>query len=67
MESSLVVQWLRLHAPNAGGTGSITGQGRPHMPYGMAKNFQKLKNKKNGYMYFITESLCCAPETNTTL
>ena len=29
----LVVQWLRLHAPNAGGPGSIPGQGtRSHMP-----------------------------------
>ncbi|TEA09823.1 hypothetical protein DBR06_SOUSAS29710008, partial [Sousa chinensis] len=29
---SLVVQWLRLHAPNAGGLGSIPGQGtRSHM------------------------------------
>ena len=28
----MVVQWLRLHAPNAGGPGSIPGQGtRPHM------------------------------------
>ncbi|TEA23555.1 hypothetical protein DBR06_SOUSAS910256, partial [Sousa chinensis] len=24
---SLVAQWLRLHAPNAGGPGSILGQG----------------------------------------
>ncbi|TEA23038.1 hypothetical protein DBR06_SOUSAS12510031, partial [Sousa chinensis] len=24
---SLVVQWLRLHTPNAGGPGSIPGQG----------------------------------------
>ena len=24
--ASLVVQWLRLHIPNAGGTGSIPGQ-----------------------------------------
>ena len=32
-ESSLVVQWLRLHAPNAGGLGSISGQGtRTHVP-----------------------------------
>ena len=38
--TSLVVQWLRLHAPNAGGLGSIPGQGtrscmpqlRVHMP-----------------------------------
>ena len=30
--TSLVVQWLRLHAPNAGGLGSIPGQGtRFHM------------------------------------
>ncbi|TEA38635.1 hypothetical protein DBR06_SOUSAS110563, partial [Sousa chinensis] len=29
---SLVVQWLRLQAPNAGGPGSIPGQGtRSHM------------------------------------
>ena len=28
-----VVQWLRLHSPNAGGPGSIPGQGtRSHMP-----------------------------------
>ena len=34
MGTSLVVQWLRLRAPNAGGPGSILGQGsnnRPHM------------------------------------
>ena len=31
--TSLVVQWLRLHTPNAGGPGSITGQGtRSCMP-----------------------------------
>ena len=31
--TSLVVQWLRLHAPNARGMGSIPGQGtRSHMP-----------------------------------
>ena len=30
--TSLVVQWLRLHAPNAGGLDSIPGQGtRSHM------------------------------------
>ena len=28
-----MVQWLRLHAPNTGGPGSIPGQGtRSHMP-----------------------------------
>ena len=31
--TSLVVQWLRLQAPNAGGPGSITSQGtRSHRP-----------------------------------
>ena len=31
--TSLVVQWLRLHAPNAGGQDSIPGQGTGcHMP-----------------------------------
>ena len=31
--TSLVVQWLRLHAPSAGGRGSIPGQGaRSRMP-----------------------------------
>ena len=31
--TSLVVQWLRLHVPNAGALGSIPGQGtRSHMP-----------------------------------
>ena len=31
--TSLVVQWLRLHAPNAGGLGLIPGQEtRFHMP-----------------------------------
>ena len=32
VSTSLVVQWLWLHAPNAGDPGSITGQGtRSHM------------------------------------
>ena len=31
--ASLVVQWLKLHSPNAGGPGSIPGQGiRSHTP-----------------------------------
>ena len=33
LRTSLVVQWLRLHTPNAGGEGWIPGQGtRYHMP-----------------------------------
>ena len=32
IRSSLVVQWLKLHAPDAGGPGSIPGQGsRSHL------------------------------------
>ena len=30
--NSLVAQWIRLHAPNAGGLGSVPGQGtRSHI------------------------------------
>ena len=33
VRNSLLVQWLRLHTPNAEGLGSIPGQGtRSHMP-----------------------------------
>ena len=33
MDRDLVVQWLRLHAPNAGGLGSIPDQGtKSHVP-----------------------------------
>ena len=36
--TSLVAHWLRLHIPNAGGLGSIPGQGtRSHMPQGREK------------------------------
>ena len=39
--ASLVVQWLRLHIPNAGGTGSIPGELRSHLLKGMAKKKKK--------------------------
>ena len=39
----MVVQWLRLQAPNAGGPGSIPGQGsRSHMPQ-LRGHMQQLK------------------------
>ena len=45
-ETSLVAQWLRLHAPNAGGPGLIPGQGTwSHMPQlrpGKINNLRKL-------------------------
>ena len=48
--ASLVVWWLRLHAPNAGGLGPIPGQGtRSHRPQprpGVTKQIIKKKKKK---------------------
>ena len=43
--TSLAVQWLRLRAPNAGGTGSIPGGGTniPHAE----QHSQKEKQQKN--------------------
>ena len=55
-KTSLVVKWLSLHAPNAGGLGSIPGQGtRTHMPQrsceqlrsGAANKYFKIVNKLN--------------------
>ena len=46
--TSLVVQWLRLCAPNAGGPGSIPGQGsRSHMQQLRARMPQLKKKKKD--------------------
>ena len=36
--TSLVAQWLRLHAPNAGGPGSIPGQGTRSNMHAAAKS-----------------------------
>ena len=38
--TSLVVQWLRFHAPNTGGRGSIPGQGT-RIPHAIAKKKKK--------------------------
>ena len=39
LRTSLVVQWFRIRAPNAGATGSIPGQGiRTRMQNGVVKN-----------------------------
>ena len=41
-----MVQWLRLHAANAGGMGSIPGQGLiSHMLHSVAKRIKKNNNK----------------------
>ena len=50
----LALQWLRLHTPNAGGTGSTPGGGiRSHMPRG------KMKKKKKERE--ITIIICIIP------
>ena len=50
-ETSLMAQWLRIWAPNAGGLGSILGQGtRSHMPQLWPKYSQI-----NKYIFFKRE------------
>ena len=45
---SLVVQWLRLCAFNAEGTGSVPGQGtRSHVQHSAAGKKKKKKKRKN--------------------
>ena len=46
-----MAQLLRLHAPNAGGIGSIPGKGRSHMLNGAAK--KKKKKKKTTPKIFM--------------
>ena len=56
--TSLVVQWLRLHTPNAGALDSILGQGtrsrmlqlRPNV----AKYISKSKIRKEEYFFFLS-------------
>ena len=49
MGTSLVVQWLRLHASTAGGGGSIPGQGTK-IPHALGHG-QKKKKKGGKYIY----------------
>jgi len=49
--TSLVVQWLRLRSPIAGGMGSIPGQGtRSHMPQLVQLNNKYKKIKIKSYI-----------------
>lgn len=51
-ETSLVVQWLRLTAPNAGGQDSIPGQGtRSHMPQVESACFKKPTKTQHSQIY----------------
>ena len=68
--SSLLVQWLRLHAPNAGGSGSIPAQGtRYHMlqskiPHAATKTWH---SQINTFFFFFTKRSFCPQLTNTLL
>ena len=54
-ETSLVVQWLRLHAPNAGGQGLILDQGtKSHILQLGSKAVKKKINKKK-YIHTHTQ------------
>ena len=48
--TSVVVQWLRLQASSTGGTGLIPGQGRSHMPHGVAEQNNN-KTKQNSLLW----------------
>ena len=49
LETSLVAQWLRLQAPNAGGLGSIPGQGtRSHMRAATKSSHATTKEQVSG-------------------
>ena len=52
-ETSLVVQWLRLHASNVGGVGSTSGQ-RTKIPHAWIK---KKKRKKKSNMQSCLKNL----------
>ena len=45
MATSVVVQWLRLHAANAGGTGLIPDQGAKIPPAVCLKDLKKKKKE----------------------
>ena len=53
-----MVQWLRLHASDAGGLGSIlVWELRSHMPCGIAKKQNKQTGKKTNLRFKV--DLCC--------
>ena len=54
VETSLVIQWLRLHSPNTGGPGSIPGQrSKFYMP--------QLKKKK---VHHMVQQMLKIPQTS---
>ena len=56
--TSLTVQWLRLHAFNAGHLGSIPGEElRSHMPYGAVKKKKPKKQKEPLVIKYQTSNI----------
>ena len=53
-ETSLAVQWLRLHAPNAQGIGSIPGWGTK-IPHAVLCGQKKKKKRIKIFGYYIIE------------
>ena len=50
--ASLAVQWLRLHTPNAGDTGSILGWGTK-IPHAAALLHEMLVFKERNHLYIV--------------
>ena len=61
--TSLVIEWLGLHASNAGAQGSIPGWGTKIPHTGGGREVQE----GGDICIHIADSLCCTAETNTTL
>ena len=53
--NSLVVQWLGLHASNAGGTGSLPGQGAKS-PHATRSTTKKKKKCFRSVSHFVTQN-----------
>ena len=60
LQTSLVAQWLRLHAPNAGVIGSIHGQGTktPHAIHMVWKNKTKHTTRLVSFFFLIIFFYC---------
>ena len=61
--TSLVVQWLRFCAPNAGGPGSIPGQGtksptQPNLEFSSHKERSRTPQQRLNILQAATETLC---------
>ena len=57
-KASLVVQWLRLHAANAGSTGLIPSRGtKTSVPCGVAKRFLKKARQLKCHFHWVRSEL----------